>query len=59
LKEYLVPIYNAVQNAPYFQYSWDQALGPVKSAPMTSNLQKVFGLTETPQQFAKIMNALQ
>lgn len=59
LKQYLVPIYNAVQKAPYFQYSWDQALGPVKSTPMTSNLQKVFGLTETPKQFAKIMNTYQ
>ena len=28
LKQYLVPIYNAVQKATYFQYSWDQALGP-------------------------------
>jgi len=59
LKQYLVPIYDAVQKAPYFQYSWDQALGPVKATPMTSNLQKVFGLTETPQQFAKIMNTYQ
>jgi raffinose/stachyose/melibiose transport system substrate-binding protein len=59
LKQYLLPIYNAVQNAPYFQYSWDQALGPVKSQPMITNLSKVFDLLETPQQFAKIMNALQ
>ncbi|MHB1497985.1 MAG: extracellular solute-binding protein [Acidimicrobiales bacterium] len=56
LKQYLVPIYNAVQHAPYFQYSWDQALGPKESTPLYSNLQKVFGLTETPQQFAKTMN---
>lgn len=59
LKQYLVPIYDAVQKAPYFQYSWDQALGPVKSQPMITNLEKVFDLLETPQQFAKIMNALQ
>ena len=59
LKQYLVPIYDAVQKAPYFQYSWDQALGPTKATPMTDNLQKVFGLTETPQQFAKIMNTYQ
>ncbi len=59
LKQYLVPIYNAVQKAPYFQYSWDQALGPTKSQPMITNLEKVFDLLETPQQFAKIMNALQ
>jgi raffinose/stachyose/melibiose transport system substrate-binding protein len=59
LRQYLVPIYDAVQKAPYFQYSWDQALGPTKSTPMVDNLQKVFGLTETPQQFAKIMNTYQ
>ena len=56
LKQYLVPIYNAVEKAPYFQYSWDQALGPKESTPLYSNLQKVFALTETPQQFAKVMN---
>jgi ABC-type glycerol-3-phosphate transport system substrate-binding protein len=59
LKRYLVPVYNDVAKAPYFQYSWDQALGPVKATPMVTNLGKVFDLTETPAQFAKIMNAYQ
>ena len=59
LAQYLLPVYNAVQKAPYFQYSWDQALGPVKSVPMLTNLTNVFGLTETPKQFAKAMNAYQ
>jgi len=59
LKQYLVPIYDAVEKAPYFQYSWDQALGPVKATPMLDNLSKVFDLLETPQQFAKAMNAYQ
>ena len=59
LKRYLVPIYNDVAKAPYFQYSWDQALGPVKAQPMVTNLGKVFDLTETPAQFVKIMNAYQ
>jgi len=59
LKQYLLPVYNAVQKAPYFQYSWDQALGPVKSTPMLTNLQDVFNLTETPRQFAKAMNTYQ
>jgi len=59
LANYLLPVYNAVQKAPYFQYSWDQALGPVKSTPMLTNLTDVFGLTETPKQFAKAMNAYQ
>jgi raffinose/stachyose/melibiose transport system substrate-binding protein len=59
LKQYLVPIYNAVQKAPYFQYSWDQALGATKAQPMLDNLAKVFELLETPQQFAAAMNKLQ
>jgi raffinose/stachyose/melibiose transport system substrate-binding protein len=59
LKRYLVPIYNDVAKAPYFQYSWDQALGPVKAQPMVTNLGKVFNLTETPAQFVKIMNGYQ
>jgi raffinose/stachyose/melibiose transport system substrate-binding protein len=59
LKQYLLPVYNAVQKAPYFQYSWDQALGPVKSTPMLTNLEDVFNLTETPKQFATAMNKYQ
>lgn len=59
LKQYLVPVYNAVQKAPYFQYSWDQALGPTKSTPLYTNLENVFDLTETPAQFAKNMNHYQ
>ena len=59
LKQYLVPIYNAVLKAPYFQYSWDQALGATKAQPMLDNLAKVFELLETPQQFAAAMNKLQ
>ena len=59
LKQYLIPIYNAVLKAPYFQYSWDQALGATKAQPMLDNLAKVFELLETPQQFAAVMNKLQ
>jgi ABC-type glycerol-3-phosphate transport system substrate-binding protein len=59
LKQYLVPIYDAVQKAPYFQYSWDKALGATRATPLYTNLQNVFDLTETPAQFAKAMNAFQ
>ena len=59
LKQYLVPIYDAVQKAPYFQYSWDQALGPTKATPMLDNLANVFELTETPTAFAAAMNPYQ
>jgi raffinose/stachyose/melibiose transport system substrate-binding protein len=56
LGNYLLPIYNAVQKAPYFQYSWDQYLGPTVAIPMLDNLSDVFNLTETPAQYATIMN---
>ena len=59
IADYLVPVYNAVVKAPYFQYSWDQALGPTKATPMLDNLSKVFELSETPAQFASIMNPYQ
>ena len=59
LKQYLVPIYDAVQKAPYFQYSWDKALGATRATPLYTNLENVFDLTETPEQFAKAMNAYQ
>ena len=59
LASYLEPIYQDVANAPSFQYSWDQALGPTKATPMLSNLANVFELTETPQQMAAAMNPYQ
>ena len=59
LKQYLAPVYDAVEKAPYFQYSWDKALGTTRATPLYTNLENVFGLTETPAQFAKAMNAYQ
>ena len=59
LKQYLVQIDNAVSKAPYFQYSWDQALGATKAQPMLDNLAKVFELEMTPKQFESTMNKLQ
>jgi raffinose/stachyose/melibiose transport system substrate-binding protein len=59
LGTYLKPVYQDVVNAPYFQYSWDQALGPTKATPMLDNLANVFELTETPTQFAAAMNPYQ
>ena len=52
-------IYDAVANAPHFQYSWDEALGSTKATPLYENLGKVFELTETPAQFAAAMNKYQ
>ena len=59
LGAYLKPVYQDVVNAPYFQYSWDQALGPTKATPMLDNLANVFELTETPKAFAAAMNLYQ
>lgn len=56
LGNYLLPVYDAVQKAPYFQYSWDQYLGPTVAIPMLDNLSDVFNLTETPAQYAAVMN---
>lgn len=56
LGRYLVPVYNQVLHAPYFQYSWDQALSPTEASPMVNNLYKIFQMTETPAQFAAAMN---
>jgi raffinose/stachyose/melibiose transport system substrate-binding protein len=41
-------IYNNVQNAPNFQYSWDQAMTPGVSAEMLTDLSKLFSGSETP-----------
>ncbi len=43
----------AIQNAPAVQLWYDQALGPEVSEVMLTAAQELFGLTITPQQFAK------
>jgi raffinose/stachyose/melibiose transport system substrate-binding protein len=58
LSTYLLPVYQAVQSAPHFQYSWDQSLPPADATPMLDNLAKIFELTETPAQFSAAMNPL-
>jgi raffinose/stachyose/melibiose transport system substrate-binding protein len=51
-------IYNSVQHAPSFQYSWDQALPSTAEADtMLTDLSNVFTLTMTPQAFASTMDA--
>jgi raffinose/stachyose/melibiose transport system substrate-binding protein len=49
-------IYSSVEQAPSFQYSWDQSLGPSEAQTMLTNLEQVFELTETPQKFVSVMN---
>jgi raffinose/stachyose/melibiose transport system substrate-binding protein len=50
-------IYDSVQNAPNFQYSWDQAMTPQVATVMLTNLAEVFELTQTPAKFASTLNA--
>jgi raffinose/stachyose/melibiose transport system substrate-binding protein len=50
-------IYNSVQTAPSFQYSWDQAMTPQVANVMLTNLAQVFELTETPAKFESVLNA--
>jgi raffinose/stachyose/melibiose transport system substrate-binding protein len=50
-------IYNDVQKAPSFQYSWDQATTPGVSAEMLTDLSKIFDLSETPAQMVSDLNS--
>jgi raffinose/stachyose/melibiose transport system substrate-binding protein len=50
-------IYNSVQGAPSFQYSWDQAMTPSVANVMLTNLAQVFELSETPQKFESLLNS--
>lgn len=57
LASYDTTIYNSVQSAPSFQYSWDQAMTPSVATVMLTNLEDVFTLTETPAKFESVLNA--
>ncbi len=57
LASYDQTIYSSVENAPSFQYSWDQALSPSEATVMLTNLAQVFELTQTPQKFASTMDS--
>jgi raffinose/stachyose/melibiose transport system substrate-binding protein len=57
LASYDTTIYNSVQSAPSFQYSWDQAMTPQVANVMLTNLAQVFELSETPQKFESLLNS--
>jgi raffinose/stachyose/melibiose transport system substrate-binding protein len=57
LSSYDQTIYTSVQQAPSFQYSWDQAVPPQEATPMLADLAQVFELTMTPQKFAAAMDS--
>lgn len=49
--------YEMVRDAPHFQLSWDQALGSAPAQELLTNLEMIFLLQSTPQEFVDAMNA--
>ncbi|ABS05036.1 raffinose/stachyose/melibiose transport system substrate-binding protein [Kineococcus radiotolerans] len=56
-EEWLQFVYDLASGASTFQQSWDQALSPTAAEALLENIEKLFGLTQTPQQFAEAMEA--
>lgn len=54
--DWLLFIYRLVQDASYFDLSWDQALPPESAQELLTNLGSVFSRNITPEQFARNMN---
>ena len=50
-------VYNTTAQAPNFQQSWDQALSPAQAETLLNNIDQLFLLKITPEQFASAMNA--
>ncbi len=55
--KFLQFIYDFVSKAPNFQQSWDQALSPSQAEELLNNIDKLFLLQSSPEQFATAMNA--
>lgn len=45
-----------IEEAPSFQLSWDQAISPVQAQELLTNLDKIFMLQITPDEFVANMN---
>lgn len=56
-KLYLASEYAAVEKAPVFTYSWDQALGEQEGDTLDTNVASLLAGTENISQFEKVMNA--
>jgi raffinose/stachyose/melibiose transport system substrate-binding protein len=50
-------VFNLTNQAPNFQQSWDQALSPAQAEALLNNIDQLFLLKITPEQFATAMNA--
>ncbi|MEJ5944813.1 extracellular solute-binding protein [Pseudokineococcus basanitobsidens] len=55
-KDFLNFAYGLVRDAPNFQQSWDQAVSPATAETLLTNIDQLFALSITPQQFADSMN---
>ncbi|AZH84742.1 extracellular solute-binding protein [Plantibacter sp. VKM Ac-2885] len=49
-------VYDLTKNAKNFQMSWDQALPPAQATALLTNLDQLFNLQITPQEFSDNMN---
>jgi raffinose/stachyose/melibiose transport system substrate-binding protein len=49
-------VYNMTSQAPNFQQSWDQALSPAQAEALLNNIDQLFSLKITPEEFATAMN---
>jgi raffinose/stachyose/melibiose transport system substrate-binding protein len=56
-EEWLQFVYDTASGAATFQQSWDQALSPTQAEALLDNIEKLFGLAVTPEEFATNMNA--
>lgn len=54
--DWLTFVYRMAQDAPNFQQSWDQALSPTAAEALLNNIDQLFTLSITPQEFADNMN---
>jgi raffinose/stachyose/melibiose transport system substrate-binding protein len=54
---FLQSVFSMVKEAPNFQQSWDQALSPTQATELLNNIDQLFLLKITPDQFATAMNA--
>jgi raffinose/stachyose/melibiose transport system substrate-binding protein len=54
--EYTTFVYELASDAPNFQQSWDQALDPAAAEELLNNIEQLFALSITPEEFAANMN---
>ncbi len=55
--DFLTFAYDLVQNAPNFTLSWDQALPAAQAQELLTNVDRIFLLEITPEEFVANMNA--